>query len=292
MKIRLICIIVFLSLGVMSLTHAQSYRRLWKQVEQAEQKSLPETIVRLTGEIYKKAKTEKNSPQMFKAYLWQMRFKEKIAPDSFYVSLDGLEQWARTTDKPLDRAVLHSLIGSFYTDYALGNRRKLSRRTELEEVTSSSDIREWSKNQFVTKVMSEITQVFQDSLLLLATSSIDYTPLVEFGVTSDYYYHDMYHLLASRAIASLKDLSGLGSESLINMRIDGIYKQMINLYHQTDKLNALLLTNLDYLQWKRRIAPDYRHHSVSEGIDGLKRDPYWMALDKLIKENQSRDILC
>lgn len=290
MKIRLICIIVFLSLGVMSLTHAQSYRRLWKQVEQAEQKSLPETIVRLTGEIYKKAKTEKNSPQMFKAYLWQMRFKEKIAPDSFYVSLDGLEQWARTTDKPLDRAVLHSLIGSFYTDYALGNRRKLSRRTELEEVTSSSDIREWSKNQFVTKVMSEITQVFQDSLLLLATSSIDYTPLVELGVTSDYYYHDMYHLLASRAIASLKDLSGLGSESLINMRIDGIYKQMINLYHQTDKLNALLLTNLDYLQWKRRIAPDYRHHSVSEGIDGLKRDPYWMALDKLIKENQSRDI--
>ena len=63
MRIKLICIIVLLSMGMMSWTHAQSYDRLWKQVEQAQQKSLPQTVVRLTGEIYQKAKAEKNSPQ-------------------------------------------------------------------------------------------------------------------------------------------------------------------------------------------------------------------------------------
>ena len=103
---------VLLSMGMMSWTYAQSYDRLWKQVEQAQQKSLPQTVVRLTGEIYQKAKAEKNSPQMLKAYIWQMKFREEITPDSFYVSLNGLEQWAVTTDKPLDRAILHSLIGS------------------------------------------------------------------------------------------------------------------------------------------------------------------------------------
>ena len=51
MRIKLICIIVLLSMGMMSWTYAQSYDRLWKQVEQAQQKSLPQTVVRLTGEI-------------------------------------------------------------------------------------------------------------------------------------------------------------------------------------------------------------------------------------------------
>lgn len=290
MKIRLICIIVLLSMGMMSWTHAQSYDKLWKQVEQAQQKSLPETIVRLTGEIYKKAEIEKNSPQMLKAYVWQMRFREEITPDSFYVSLNGLEQWVKTTDKPLDRAVLHSLIGSMYADYASQNRWKLNRRTDLEEVTPSNDIREWSKNQFVTKVMSETAVTFQDSLLLLDTSSRSYIPFVELGVTSDYYHHDMYHLLASRAIASLESLSGLGSDSLINARIEGIYRHMMDSYRRTDNLDALLLTNLDYLQWKRRTDPGFRPYHAPEGRIGLTQDPYLAALNKLIAENQSRDI--
>ena len=290
MKIRLICIIVLLSMGMMSWTHAQSYDKLWKQVEQAQQKSLPETIVRLTDEIYKKAEIEKNSPQMLKAYVWQMRFREGITPDSFYVSLNGLEQWVKTTDKPLDRAVLHSLIGSMYADYASQNRWKLNRRTDLEEVTPSNDIREWSKNQFVTKVMSETAVTFQDSLLLLDTSSRSYIPFVELGVTSDYYHHDMYHLLASRTIASLESLSGLGSDSLINARIEGIYRHMMDSYRRTDNPDALLLTNLDYLQWKRRTDPGFRPYHAPEGRIGLTQDPYLAALNKLIAENQSRDI--
>ena len=100
-------------------------------MEQAQQKSLPQTVVRLTGEIYQKAKAEKNSPQMLKAYIWQMKFREEITPDSFYVSLNGLEQWAVTTDKPLDRAILHSLIGSMYADYASQNRWKLNQRDNV-----------------------------------------------------------------------------------------------------------------------------------------------------------------
>lgn len=290
MRIKLICIIVLLSMGMMSWTYAQSYDRLWKQVEQAQQKSLPQTVVRLTGEIYQKAKAEKNSPQMLKAYIWQMKFREEITPDSFYVSLNGLEQWAVTTDKPLDRAILHSLIGSMYADYASQNRWKLNQRTDLEEEAPSVDIREWSKNQFVTKVMTEIAVTFQDSLLLLDTSSRSYIPFVELGVTSDYYHHDMYHLLASRAITSLENLSGFGRDSLINVRIEEIYQHMMNSYRRTDNHDALLLTTLDYLQWKRLTDIDFRPYRAPEGKLGLTQDPYLAALDKLIAENKSHDV--
>ena len=51
MKIRQICMLVLLCLGVIPAVQAQTYDKLWKQVEQAEKKSLPETVIKLPGEI-------------------------------------------------------------------------------------------------------------------------------------------------------------------------------------------------------------------------------------------------
>ena len=59
MKIRQICMLVLLCLGVIPAVQAQTYDKLWKQVEQAEKKSLPETVIKLTGEIYQKGEKEK-----------------------------------------------------------------------------------------------------------------------------------------------------------------------------------------------------------------------------------------
>ena len=59
MKIRQICMLVLLCLGVIPAVQAQTYDKLWKQVDQAEQKSLPQTVIQMTSEIYKKAETEK-----------------------------------------------------------------------------------------------------------------------------------------------------------------------------------------------------------------------------------------
>ena len=56
MKIRQICMLVLLCLGVIPAVQAQTYDKLWKQVEQAEKKSLPETVIKLTGEIYQKGR--------------------------------------------------------------------------------------------------------------------------------------------------------------------------------------------------------------------------------------------
>lgn len=51
--------LVLLCLGVIPAVQAQTYDKLWKQVEQAEKKSLPETVIKLTGEIYQKGEKEK-----------------------------------------------------------------------------------------------------------------------------------------------------------------------------------------------------------------------------------------
>lgn len=56
MKIRQICMLVLLCLGVIPAVQAQTYDKLWKQVEQAEKKSLPETVIKLTGGIINTSK--------------------------------------------------------------------------------------------------------------------------------------------------------------------------------------------------------------------------------------------
>ena len=131
MKLRQIGMGILLCLISIPCVQAQTYKKLWKQVEQAEEKSLPETVVKLTDVIYRKGEKEKNSPQMLKAYMWRMKYRDIIVPDSFYVGLQGLEQWAQQTDIPMDRAILHSLIAGIYADYVEKNQRQLRDREDI-----------------------------------------------------------------------------------------------------------------------------------------------------------------
>ena len=59
MKIRQICMLVLLCLGVIPAVQALTYDKLWKQMEQTQKKSQPETEKKLTAEIYQKGKKEK-----------------------------------------------------------------------------------------------------------------------------------------------------------------------------------------------------------------------------------------
>ena len=69
MKIRQICMLVLLCLGVIPAVQAQTYDKLWKQVEQAEKKSLPETVIKLTGEIYQKGRKKELSTNAESVYV-------------------------------------------------------------------------------------------------------------------------------------------------------------------------------------------------------------------------------
>lgn len=281
---------VLLSLGAIATAQAQSFDNLWKEVKRAEQKSLPQTVIQLTGEIYRKAETEKNSPQMLKAYIWRMKYRDRLTPDSIYASLQGLEQWAQTTKVPMDRAILHSLIGEIYADYAGANSWQLRQRTDIVDETPPTDIREWSANQFVQQVMKQVDESLQDSLLLLNTSSRTYVPFVELGETSEYYHHDMYHLLASRAINDLEQVKSLSNGSLVDKKIEQLYEQMINTYQRKSDQDAIVLTMLDFLKWKKNNDLAFSPVFVQKGGNRGSLDPYLMGLDGLIEKYKSCDV--
>lgn len=289
-KKKLVLFVLLLGVSTLTLLKAQTYEKLWKQVTQAEQKSLPQTVISLTSQIYQKATNEKDLPQMLKAYTWRMKYRESLTPDSLFVDLKHLRQWAATAPKPVERAVLHSLTAEIIANYARMNQWKLRHRTNLEDDETPANMSEWSKNQFVNKVLSETQDALSDIPLLLATSTRTYIPFVELGKTSEYYHHDMYHLLASRSITALEHLKGLDDHNRLNQRIDSLYRQMLTAYRQPGDADARVLTTLDYLKWKKSSDTTFRPYRAPKGLIGLTQDPYLAALNKLIAEEGSHDI--
>ena len=307
MKIKQICMLVLLWLGVIPAVQAQTFDKLWKQVEQAEKKSLPQTVIKLTGEIYQKGEAEKNSPQMLKAYMWRMKYRDMLTPDSLYTNVKELEQWAKLADKPMDRAILHSLIAGIYANYAANNQWQLRQRTEIVGEAPSADMREWTANMFVEKVKTSIKEAMADSVLLLNTSSRTYIPFVELGETSEYYHHDMYHLLAFRSIEALQQIEGLDratpveaysedtsskKQSPVKQDIERIYENMLTSYKAKGDKEGCLLTNLNYLSWKRDSSKSFREpFSVKKGGTYMMTvDPYETGLDALKTEYKSSDL--
>lgn len=257
---------------------AQSYEKLWKQVEQAQKKSLPQTVVNLTGEICQKALAEKNSPQLLKAYLCRAAFQERLTPDSLYTRLNEMEQWAATETNETDRAILHSILASEYAGYWQNNRRVIAARTDLATDKQPADVREWTPRQFVEKVDAHALASTHDVDRLIKTSTDGYQPFVEQGEQSAYYSHDLYHLLARRAISALKSMTGAGADSLMQTRVEHFYLQMMDTYAaRPDGVDACLLATLDYWEWKNGSA------SQDEAA-------YLQALDELMTRYADRPL--
>ena len=172
------------------MSSAQTYDKLWKEVEKAQANGLPQTAIKYAEEIYRKAEAEKNSGQMLKAYTARTGFRQAINPDSFYVDLKGLEKWATTTTIHEDCAVLHTLIAKAYSDFASRNQYSPQWRTDVVD-TPSEDMREWSTNLFVQKVLDHTHAALDDLVLLLSLSTTAYIPFVNQQVYSTYYNHNL-----------------------------------------------------------------------------------------------------
>ena len=289
MRIGRIGMIMLLCLGYISGIYAQTFDKLWKQVEQAEKKSLPETVIKLTDKIYRKGEMEKNSPQMLKAYMWRMKYRERITPDSFYISLKGLEEWVKHTDKPMDRAILHSLLAGIYADYAARNQWSLRQQTDIVGVVPA-DMLNWTANIFVDTIQTHIRKAMSDSVLLLKTSSRTYIPFVELGETSEYYHHDMYHLLASRSIEALLRVQYLDKQKNVKQHISGLYDNMLSAYRGKGDKESYVLTSLNFLKWK--YESNYSFYPVIDKAAPyvLAEDPYIIDLNKLAADYKTLDI--
>lgn len=116
--------------------------------------------------------------------------------------------------------------------------------------------------------------------------------------TSEYYHHDMYHLLASRGIESLNRIERLSSGTLpgdissdpVKQDIISIYRNMISAYQAAGLNEGYVLALLNYLQWRRMADQAFRSFQAKNGLIGLTQDPYLAALNELKSKFKSEPI--
>ena len=280
---------------------------------------MPQSVIKKTTEIYQKALAEKNSPQMFKAYLYNANAKVRIDADSFYVNLKGLEKWEAETTVPMDKAILNSMIAELYVDYAQNNSWQLRKGKQLTGETPE-DIREWSTNLFIQKAFSCLRLSLKDQKVLQETSSSAYEPIVIKGETSSYFRHDMFHLLAKRALSTLSGLQGLSKNiypqavlkteiafantaAFIKTQIPAaseydvvaekcrIYKELVAYYQSVNNEDAVFLTELERLEYTKQQFQETNSDEWGKIIKmELNADPYIAALNYLIAQNSSNEI--
>ncbi len=175
------------------------YEKAWKEVSEFESKGLPESALKVVNDIYKNAKLEKNSGQLVKAIIHQLKFTDYKEENAFITNLNTLKKEAEQASFP-ERPLLHSMLAEMYWQYYQNNRYEFMNRTKTVNF-DDSDIETWS----LDKIVEQTFQHYQLSLADEAASkkeSIEvYLPVINKGNDLGRSYRPtLYDFLAHRAL--------------------------------------------------------------------------------------------
>ena len=178
----------------------QSYRSLWSELQTLEKKGLPQSAQAIAQKIAEKAEREHQVGQLLKAVIWREHYQQVLTPDSLYPAIARMEQWVKQEKDTANQAILHTLLATYYIHYQQQNRYALRQRSEILFDTENSDLRTWSDEQLTRTIVNHLSASLRYSSVLMRTKGIQYQPLVVLHNGSRPYGHDLYHLLARRAI--------------------------------------------------------------------------------------------
>ena len=200
--LMVVCIIFPVSVG------AQNYDKLWKEVESFQKKDHPRSVIEKSENIFSLAVSDKNLPQMIKAFMTFSEYKVKLSYDSLQVQKDRLKEWAASETDTVGKAVLNSITAMLYAaEYPLK----------------------------IDSVISCLQLSLKEKRMLASCSAGLYSPVVITKELSKEYFGDnMYDFLARQAIRVLLDMPSVDNEQKIHDYIIGIYDSLIALYSDTD----------------------------------------------------------
>ena len=107
----IVAMVLLMPLGLFS----QTYKELWKQVENAQNKDLPKTVISHLEKIEKKAQAEKAYGQLMRSTLLHAQLLAEVAPDSLIPAVSRLEtQEQRADNTPVLQAVYDAVLSQIY----------------------------------------------------------------------------------------------------------------------------------------------------------------------------------
>ena len=251
------------------------YTKLWKEIDKAENKDLPKTVVELCDKIIQKAINEENKGQFLKAYFYRADYVIALTPDSLYSRIKDLEKMAAECKEPVQKMALHSTIASIYSEYARNNSWQLNRRTNVAGGEKSSNVDEWGSQKFISTILENIESSLADYSALANYSNEKYKPFVIQNYDGAYYNHDMLHIISNAAIRSIHNIGHIAvDKKQLQNKIEEIHQKAAATYKDAGNRNGYILKSLDYI--------DSRYF-------GKHTNLYINKVNELIEENKESE---
>lgn len=114
--VRLVLSLVFFC--ITQVVMGQTYKDLWKQVQDAEQKDLPQTQRQVLARLVAKAGREGNYGQLLKALLTDGRVATEVSPDSLAPFIEGLKAREEHARDVALKSVYDAVLFRLYRDNA------------------------------------------------------------------------------------------------------------------------------------------------------------------------------
>ena len=144
----------------------QSYKSLWSQVEEAEEKDLPQTAYKVLQKIVNKATKDKAYGQLLKAELQSAQVMAMVAPDSLKPTMDRMQQRSLDTKDVVLKTVWQTVL------YKVSQQNSaLNMDVERPELTD--------------ELCEKLSRIKDDA----------YSPIVIKGADAGIFNHDLLHVI-------------------------------------------------------------------------------------------------
>ncbi|MGC3946976.1 MAG: alpha-2-macroglobulin family protein [Chryseolinea sp.] len=175
------------------------YNKAWKEVQEFDDKELPESALKAVNIIYDHAKQENNSAQLVKAVVHQLKYTDYKEENGIAQNLARLKVEISTATFPV-KPLLHSMLGEMYWQYYQTNRWRFQDRTRISN-DNDDDVTTWSLDKIVEETFSQYRQSLQDADKSKATNIGLYDEvLLKGNAIGRRFRPTLYDFLAHRAL--------------------------------------------------------------------------------------------
>lgn len=210
-KLILVSLLLFSILTMSAQTSNNKYENEWKDVEQIEAQSLPQSAIKIVDDILQKAINDKNSTQVIKALIYKNKYKKDIDRQDNEGLIKDIQALVLQTNDIAEKSLLSSMLAELYWNFYSSNQWQINQRTKLIDLVPD-DMKEWSSNVFVDKIVGSLNQSLNDVERLKAHTTKGYDDIILLGTDGQKYYPTLYDFLAYRALYISKNIWRIGGE--------------------------------------------------------------------------------
>ena len=160
----------------------QTFKQLWKNVEQHRRKDLPKSALKAIHVIRQKALETHDTPQLIAAMLSTYQLEKEISPDSTQKVIEEMERFCAAETRPVPRALWHSVLGQVLNQESsvedIFDEESIDHEAEVldEALEGGEEAGEQAKTP-LTRSLEHFRAAFQDIPALATAKVEDYEAL-------------------------------------------------------------------------------------------------------------------